>query len=190
MYAIRSYYAPYHTLLILCLLFSLIPRPLFARNAVHSVPAIKEQTEARTPQERYNLAKGKLAHLLISEPSNQDRNNWLALANTFGDLFSKNNQSDLGPQSLFMQARTFHFMFERFHLVEDAESSRDAFLQVATLYPRNTLSDDALYKAALLTTFCKEKTPTAEDLYQKILDQYPQGDRITSYNVCYTKLLR
>jgi len=164
------------TVLLWCLLFSLIPRPLLARTAVHIAPAIKEQTRANTPQERYNLTKGKVAQLLISDPSTHDRNDWHALAITFGDLFFKNKQSDLGPTSLFMQARTFHFMFERYHLEEDAESARKAFLQVAELYPRNTLSDDALYKAAILTNFCKLKTPSAESLYQKIIKEYPKGD--------------
>ncbi|MGD9947422.1 MAG: N-acetylmuramoyl-L-alanine amidase [Desulfobulbus sp.] len=139
-------------------------------------PAIKDFAVSKTPQERYNDTKTKLAKLLVSKQSIHNRSNWLVTANAFGELFLENKKTDIGPSCLFMQARTYHLMHDRFHLTEDAESARKTYLEVADLYPGNILSDDALYKAASLTIFVKDKTPTVTNLYQLITHQYPQGD--------------
>ena len=156
----------------------LFPTPPFARTAPHVVPAIKAHTSSETPQARYQTSKTRLAILLTSDPSTPNRSNWLLLANQFGTLYTQNRQSEIGPASLYMQARTYHLMHARFHLAQDAESARKTYLKVADLFPGHSLSDDALFKAAMLTGPGEKNTPTAESLYTQIVNQYPQGDYV------------
>ncbi|MDD2465316.1 MAG: N-acetylmuramoyl-L-alanine amidase [Desulfobulbus sp.] len=117
-----------------------------------------------------------MAKLLTSKPSNAQRSNWLILANAFRELYLQTKGSEIGPSCLFMQARVFHLMHIRSHHGEDAESARRIYLELADLYPGHPLSDDALYKAASLTSVVEKKTPSAESLYQQIINQYPKGD--------------
>nr|WP_321466495.1 N-acetylmuramoyl-L-alanine amidase [uncultured Desulfobulbus sp.] len=168
--------SPLLYLLIVCLWFCLPPNPLCARTTVTHHLAIKEQAGLISPQVRYETNKANLTKLLTNTPANKNRSNWLIIAGVFGDLAKQEHKGELGPSSLFMQARTYQIMYDRFHLEEDAKSARKIYLQLADLYPGSTLSDDALYKAALLGENAGEKLPSAKSLLEKLVLQYPQSD--------------
>ena len=141
-------------------------------------PTIKEKSSLLNPNSegRYAAAKVQFTQFLAGSGPQHNRGAWLSLANTFHDISTQQNSSELTMKSKFMEAQTYQEMFARFRHAADAESARQGFLFVADHYADQSLADDSLYKAALLTTSVRDQRPTAQELYQQILRNYPHGD--------------
>jgi len=106
----------------------------------------------------------------------QQRINWLNAVREFRRLYWLAPNSSLAPRCLFMTAQTYAKMYTHFHLRLDLDESIQYYQKVASLFPKNTLADDALYNAALLLEKEKKDTLGAAELYTRIVHHYPKGD--------------
>jgi len=163
---------------IVCVLCLLMAVWLAASPAAAATlkPAIKrESTPKQTPEQQYSGLKEQLAQLTGDTRLANHRERWEALAQSFHQMHLTHRKEGLGVNSLFMAAQVYRMMYKRFGRDEDAQTARQRYLQLADLYPGNTLADDALFEAAGLVV--SDAAPP-EILYQQILAQYPQGDQV------------
>lgn len=164
------------SLLVFALLGAVLSPPAVLAWKQRSTSGIKEKTPRLNPEERYTVNKTKLAQLLANDGPQQNRSAWLPIVDAFHEIAVQQNPSELAMKSLYMQAQTCQAMYVRFHQQEDVESARKNYLLLADRYANGFLADDALYKAALLTSDVKDQRPTAQQLYQQILSSYPHSD--------------
>lgn len=146
----------------------------FAANGPSNNIARPEQ---QSSEQAYNAAKAFAQRLERENILSKDRNNWLSNARTFRKIFTTEKKGPLGPSSLYMTAKTFQRMFERFKQSQDLENAQKAYLELADLYPGHSLADDALFEAAQCTQQQSGPLLSATDLYRKIITLYPTGDQ-------------
>lgn len=138
-------------------------------------PAIKhESAPKQSPEQQYRDLKDQLAKLTGDTQLGNRRDRWEALAQSFHQMHRAHKKEGLGVNTLFMAAQVHRTMYQRFGRNEDGQIARERYLQLADLYPGNTLADDALFEAAGIAV---SDATAPEALYQQILAQYPQGDQ-------------
>ncbi|MBM9613411.1 N-acetylmuramoyl-L-alanine amidase [Desulfobulbus rhabdoformis] len=135
-----------------------IPALSQAHSLGTPIPAIKEQP-LQSPAQLLDTTKKQLTRLLIGNPSQDNASSWEQIAGQFGTLFKDHQETDLGPESLYLQARTYQLMSVRFNKDAYSQQARKKFLQLAGQYPQHRRSDDARYQAALLAP--KENPPSS-----------------------------
>jgi N-acetylmuramoyl-L-alanine amidase len=158
----------------LCVLMAVCCAPSLEASAAIK-PAIKhESAPKQSPEQQYSDLKDQLAKLTGDTQLGNRRDRWEALAQSFHHMHLAHKKEGLGVNSLFMSAQVHRMMHQRFGRDEDGQVARERYLQLADLYPGNTLADDALFEAAGIAG---SDATAPEALYQQILAQYPQGDQ-------------
>ncbi|NLX18061.1 MAG: hypothetical protein GXY53_02090, partial [Desulfobulbus sp.] len=146
-----------------------------ASSALANSPYIA-RPEQQSPEQAYTAAKAYLQQLGQNHTIGNNRNNWLTSARTFRQIHLTEKKESLGPLSLYMSARTYQLMFDRFKQPQDLVNAQSTFLELADLYPAHFLADDALFAAAQCAQQRSEQRMAGE-LYQKIISLYPEGDQ-------------
>jgi len=109
---------------------------------------VQVQRAVAPAENQYVEAKAFHARLVQDENFGKHRENWLAGVRQFRKLQLMHKNEELSAGSLFMLGRMYRQMYERFQVPLDLDNAIDSFQDVAGLYPKNSLADDALYNAA------------------------------------------
>lgn len=167
------WYTGLHALISLIVTISLVSLSLAA-----GIPAYQPaRPEHQTPEQAYSAAKIYVQRLEQESSLGRDRDNWQNAARNFRKIAVAERKGSLGPSGLFMTAKTYQRMFERFKQQQDLENAQRTFLELADLYPGHTLADDALFEAAQCAQQQSGQQQLAADLYKKIKALYPAGDQ-------------
>ncbi len=149
---------------------------LFPHNiSAQTSPALASFEQGQEPQ--YKIAKDYYYKLERDPAIGKKRSNWLKGVRNFRRIYLIQTKGAHAPSSLYMMARMNRRMYQRFQVAIDLEESISYFKDVASLFPHNTLADDALFNVAEILRIDKEQNEPAADLYLKIIRNYPQGDR-------------
>lgn len=163
-----------HALILLMLTISAGPLVFAAGN-----PTLQAaRPEQQTPEQAYSAAKVYAQRLEQESSLGKDRDNWQSAARNFRKIATAERKGTLGPSGLFMTAKTYQRMFERFKQPRDLEQAQHTFLELADLYPGHPFADDALFEAAQCAQQQPGQQQLAADLYQKITTLYPTGDQV------------
>lgn len=127
---------------------------------------------------RYNDAKAYYQKLLNTKEG-KSRQHWLDGAKKFRALYQKNQNHEVAPKSLFMLGAIYASLHERSNRASDLSEAIGYYEDVATLYPGNTLADDALLLAGNLYLNAKKDPQKAARTFAKIVVLYPHGDMTT-----------
>lgn len=174
-------------LLWVCLLFLTVQGLLvFLALASGAAPApvrvkpmpepVQVQWAVAPAENQYVEAKAFHARLVQDESFGRHRENWLAGVRQFRKLQLMHKNEELSAGSLFMLGRMYRQMFERFQVPLDLDNAIDSFQDVAGLYPKNSLADDALYNAAEVSLLHPVKKQQAKGLLRKIGQSYAGSD--------------
>lgn len=130
-----------------------------------------------TYEQQYGAAKEHLLRLEQDESLASDRGNWLTGARNFRRIHTAQKDAPLGPASLYMAGKVYRQMYGRFHLPLDRDNAIESLLAVVSLYPANSLADDALLLAADCVRLDPNREEEAMALYRRVIAEYPQGDQ-------------
>ncbi|HHB75465.1 MAG TPA: N-acetylmuramoyl-L-alanine amidase, partial [Desulfobulbus sp.] len=148
-----------------------LPKSVFGNQRSHQTTAFQENKKL------YTQAKDTL-HALQQAPAHEkDRLQWLKGVRNFRRIYLRNTRGPLAPACLYMIARMYRQMFQRFHQPIDLDESINSYQQLASRFADNRLADDALFAVATLYEREKKDTERAMELYKKIISRYPQGDQ-------------
>ncbi len=125
----------------------------------------------------YEEAKVFYTQLEQDVNSSGNREDWLAGVRQFRRVQLMRKTEELTVNSLFMQGRAYRQMYERFRVPLDLDNAIDSFYDVAALYPKSSLADDALYLAAEASLLHPTKKEQAKELLRKVTQSYPDGDQ-------------
>ncbi len=126
-------------------------------------------------EQRYTSANNYLLQLEHDTVLGRDRDNWLKGARNFRKIYLSQKKEPLGPLCLYKTGLLYGQMYDHFKFPLDLDNAIDHFTLVATLYPKLSLTDDALFAAAERLLVKKEKKQ-AMALYRKIVETYPNSD--------------
>ncbi|MCF6291340.1 MAG: N-acetylmuramoyl-L-alanine amidase [Desulfobacterales bacterium] len=149
--------------LILCLLATLF---CGAAGAASNEVALRKQ---------YDLAKAQFLKLQ-NAPQGESRDDWDRVVGGFRKIYLAAPKHELAAASLFMMGRIHHTMYHQFGNPLDFGEAVAYYQDVATLFPRNRLADDALYKLGRLYVAEKKDRLRAAKAFARVLNRYPRGD--------------
>lgn len=135
-----------------------------------------EQMNSESLEQQYRSANNYYILLERDSTVGKERANWLNGVKNFRRIHLAQNKGPLGPSSLYMMAKMQRRMYDLFKLPIDLDNAIDQFIEMATLYPGNSLADDALFAAAESSLLAKGKEQQATGWYRKIVEIYPKGD--------------
>lgn len=126
---------------------------------------------------QYKEAKNFFSRLEEDQALAQDRQNWLNGIRNFRKIYLADTKAALAPSCLFMMGRMYHRMYQLFRQPLDLDEAISYFNDVASLFPENSLADDALLAVAEIWNTEKNNPERAAEVYSSILKQYPGGDK-------------
>jgi len=129
-----------------------------------------------TLPEQYRQAKDYYRRLSQSADLSADRRNWLTAARKFRKVYHSDQNSDLAPASLFMIARVYRDLYERYKNPLDLGESIAYNEDIVSLYSRHRLADDALFNIAKLYREERHDPDKAAKILERLLKNYPDGD--------------
>ena len=137
-----------------------------------ALPSGTDSTEIQ-----YNKAKDYYYLLVRDKKILNDRQNWLKGTREFRKIYLDAPKGKLAPNCLFMIAKMHYRMYLRFHQESDLDESIAYYNDVSSLFPDNTLADDALFWTAAIYLKDKKNPHQAAKLYAKQIKLYPRGDK-------------
>ncbi len=136
-------------------------------------------------EKSYKAAKDFYYQLESDHDLGLQRKNWLKGVRKFRKLYLEHTKGPLAPSALYMMGKMQYKMYQRFHLSIDLEDSIGYYNDVVTIFPENSLADDASYNAAEIYLNDKSNQKLAADQYLKIVQQFPTGDK---YSQAFNRL--
>lgn len=140
---------------------------------------LSEAYAAPTVVQRYESAKQKMEQLRTDPKRCNLREPWQNLADTFLLLYEKNQRWNNRTAALFRSALALDEIARRSMLRQDAVRAVERYERLFTQHNKNVLADDALYNAARLKAERLNDAPGARQLLQRLLKDFPKGDRAT-----------
>ncbi|HIJ79656.1 MAG: N-acetylmuramoyl-L-alanine amidase [Desulfobulbaceae bacterium] len=131
-----------------------------------------------TISKQYGQAKAFYQNLTSTQRGKQ-RDNWKVCAKAFRQLYKKYPNHEVAPKSLFMLGKVYHHMYDRSNNPLDLGEAIAYYEDVATLYPKNSLADDALYAIGRIYLEDKKNSNKAAATFAKIAAIYPDGDMVS-----------
>ncbi len=124
---------------------------------------------------QYRQAKAYYQNL-ISTKRGQDRRNWLTCVKGFRKLYKAYPRHEVAPRSLFMLGKIYHDMYSRSKNPLDLGEAIAYYEDVATLYAKHRLADDALFSIGHIYLADKKEDKKAARTFARIIALYPKGD--------------
>lgn len=154
---------------VLTLLISLLPA------ASQSIAA--QAPQVSNPDARYQQAKDYYYKLERDDVFGEERSNWLAGIRKFRRIYLEQPKGKLAPSCLYMMGRMQYKMYQRFNLPIDLEDAISYYKDVATIFPKNNLADDAYFNIGEIYLDNDQQFQMAADQFKRIVKDYPDGDR-------------
>jgi len=117
----------------------------------------------------------------------QEREAWLDLVRQARQIYLGHPRDEQGPVALFLMGQVHRGMYGRFRQTVDLDEAQGYFLDVARVFPRHALADDALYTAAEIASERGDHTRAAE-LLTRIVLHHAGGDRVDQSTTLLKKL--
>ncbi len=130
-----------------------------------------------SPDAAYKAAKDYYLKLERDNNVGFDRRNWLNGVRKFRRIYLEQTRGSLAPSALYMMGRMHYKMYLKFTTAIDLENALGYFKDVSTIFPKNSLADDALFNTGEIYLKDKKKQQLAANQYIKVVESYPDGDR-------------
>lgn len=125
----------------------------------------------------YKTAKDYYFRLERDVELGSDRQNWLTGVRNFRRIYLREPGGSFAPSCLYMMARLNRRMYQRFQLPIDLDESIYYFQEVASVFPKNNLADDALFSKAEIFQNEKNEPEQAAELYIKVIENFNGSDK-------------
>ncbi len=101
---------------------------------------------------------------------------WETLAKAFYSIYRDYPESSKAPNTLFLSAKMYEEMGERFNSQEGYEKALEYAEMFVIQYPDSNLTDDSQIRIARIIE--KDSKKQAYTEYEKVITEYPQGDMV------------
>ena len=160
----------------LCLLLACSLLCLLTAALSHAETTPLAGSKDKSVTKNYSLAQARYHTLEYSPTQAKDRNNWLLCAKALERAYALDPYHPSAPNTLFSRGDLYRQMFKKFGDKSDLAEAMSLFDDVATLFPKHALADDALYQNAKLQAEELKDTKTATLTLAKLIAVHPKGD--------------
>ncbi|HFQ89522.1 MAG TPA: N-acetylmuramoyl-L-alanine amidase [Desulfobulbus sp.] len=136
-----------------------------------------EAIMASRASQEYRAARDYFYRLERDRRESGKRQNWLNGIRNFRKIYLALPEGKLAPSCLYMIARMYRQMYDRFHHPLDLEEATRSFGELARRFPGNELADDALFATAEIYLHEKKDPARAATFYSDIVKRYRKGDK-------------
>jgi len=136
-----------------------------------------QKGEANLLAEHYSQAKDYYYLLIRDKNVQENRANWLKGVSEFRRIYLGDPKGEFAASCLFMMAKMYYRMYMQFHLKTDLDESVAYYSDVYSLFPKDSLADDALFWSGEIYLKDKNNPRQAAKLYAKQIKLYPGGDK-------------
>ncbi|MBU0480345.1 MAG: N-acetylmuramoyl-L-alanine amidase [Proteobacteria bacterium] len=152
-------------------------------------PVLSWSAKGKTDlNEHYALAKEYYQKISSDRNLSTDRKNWLESIGKFRRIYRTDQNHELSPSSLFMMARIYHDMYDKFKNPLDLGESIAYYEDIISLYSKNRLADDALYALGNIYLDDRKDLKKAGRFFKRLLTNYPDGDMAMAAAARYEKI--
>ena len=110
----------------------------------------------------------------------RSRDSWLRCVKSLQMVYHRDPGHDKAPLALFMLARMYEEMHDRFHNPHDLIEAAGYYEDLAMIFPKDNLADDALLNLGNICLKKKGNGKKAEKIFARIIAVYPNGDMAQS----------
>ena len=125
----------------------------------------------------YKKARDYFYRLERDRKESSRRQNWLNGVRNFRKIYLALPEGTLAPSCLYMMARMYRRMYDRFHHPLDLDEAIRSLNELTRRFPDSELADDALFASAEISLRQKKDPARAAALYSTIVKQYQKGDK-------------
>ncbi|MCW5199649.1 hypothetical protein VU05_02870, partial [Desulfobulbus sp. F1] len=155
-----------------CLLLALL---LSSMSAV-AVEKTTSSAATITVDVEYQKVADQCHRLLRNPSTGGNREEWLQVIQKLEQLYRKNPQSRIASSALYLTARLYQTMHQRFHQPADLDQATALFSNVVSLFPQSGEAAEALYALAQIEQLHGNLRGAAKTYY-KIVQSYPLSSR-------------
>ena len=124
---------------------------------------------------QYSQAKEYYQGLLTTDRGKK-RENWLTCVTAFRSIYKAAPKHELAPNCLFLLGKVYLDMYQHGGKPVDLAESIAYYEDVANLFPKNSLADDALLNVGIIHQDIKQDEERASKAFNRLLSSYPHGD--------------
>ncbi len=128
-------------------------------------------------EDQYRQARDYNYRLERDQSIGRQRRNWLCGIRNFRRIYLLAPKGALAPNCFFMMARMYYRMYHCFHLSPDLDQALDYYRDVVSLFPEDSLADDALLASAEIILRDKKDPRQAARLLARQIKLFPKGDK-------------
>lgn len=155
-----------HVFLIL-LLFAVIGPNMAAGSSAGAISYLDK---------RYQQATAFYNGISFDQKRRLERDNWLAAANGFRQVYQIAPVGSYAPRCLYMLGLIYGRMYQDFHTAPDLDESISYYQDLSVIFPKHSLADDALLALAEITRKYQQDHQQAIKMLARIVAVYPKGD--------------
>ncbi len=142
----------------------------------------KIETTGSLLEVQYKTAKDFYHRLEHDDQFGSKRKNWLSGVRNFRKLYLFSAKNQLTPACLYMMAKMNYQMYLRFQKPIDLEEAIIYYKDVAKIFPKSNLADDALFRTAEIFLLSKKDPQQAANFYRKLISHFPNSDKQAQAN--------
>jgi N-acetylmuramoyl-L-alanine amidase len=128
---------------------------------------------------QYTAAKTSIRQLETDPTAVSSQKNWMKCAKNFRTVYLADPQSKYAPNCLFILGKIHQRMFSRFKDPKDLAEAIASYNDVSSLFPENSLADDALFAVANIYLDNMHDPKKSAEFFKKIVTEYPNGDMLS-----------
>ncbi|MBI5556991.1 MAG: N-acetylmuramoyl-L-alanine amidase [Deltaproteobacteria bacterium] len=128
---------------------------------------------------RYNMAS-YLHNNLSFQRGEEDRDRWLSCVKSLQVLYRLNTGHEKASLALYMLGNIYAEMHDHFHDPKDLDEAIGYYEDLAMIFPKHSLADDALLILGNISLTKKNNGKNAEKLFARVIAVYPDGDKAQS----------
>lgn len=123
----------------------------------------------------FELATYQYNNLSFNRGENS-RDRWLRYVKSLQMVYHRDPGHAKAPLALFMLGRMYEEMHSRFHDPHDLTQAAGYYEDLAMIFPKDNLADDALLNLGKISLDKKSNGRKAEKIFARIIAVYPDGD--------------
>ena len=134
------------------------------------------ETASSKAETAYKAATKKYVTMRVSESKVKLRDSWIDVIDSFLSVYLEYPESERGDDSLYMVGRLYEELYKQSKNGMDLYRAIEIYDKLTQEYPDSRLADDARFKIAEIYQFGLKSPAIAFKNYQRVVDEYPNGD--------------
>ncbi len=157
-------------------------------NPAASVLAQKPPRSTTAPASPFQKAEAARDQLQRNKKRMSQRENWLNVIDLYRLIFEADPAAPDADTAMYAVARLYRDLFKVSRLSTDQDMALYYLRRLVKGYPASPLADDALYDTGEVLLTRKAQVEQAYVPFERIVDEYPRGDRYREAAVMVSRL--